>query len=205
MIRYVVDTLHEYKDFFPFGSAMLGACTGGFITFMLTRSKDRKERKEKRLNSLFELQQLNFKLIRSLTDLELKLSVYISAQQEIEGYNVETINETVQKCLDELADARVVSLGNAIHINGEVFKAVSVGQAEVMKLFVPVTVQNKFIDNGRLKVYSQDNLIAVQNTFKKIVYLQDMLMQQERKYVNQYINKYVNEMEIFDRLKRSIQ
>ncbi|MFJ8453338.1 hypothetical protein [Bacillus paramycoides] len=190
----IINDLKEYKDFFPFFSAIIGAITGGTITSVLTKSKEKKERREKRLNSLFELQRLYFKLIRSLIELELKLDVYISSPQEVEGYSVDVVNGAIHKCLDELADARVVSLGNAIHISDEVFNSVNVGMEEAMLLYVPVTVQKKHIHNGQLKFYSNDNLTAIQNTHKKIADLQRILMKQEKIYVSNYINKYINKI-----------
>lgn len=189
-----INDLKEYKDFFPFFSAILGAITGGTITFMLTKSKEKKERREKRLNSLFELQRLYFKLIRSLLDLELKVSVYISTPQEVEGYSIDAINSMVPNCLDELADVRVASLGNAIHVSEEMFKLVNDGMEEAMLLFVPVTVQKNYIHNGQLKFLSNDNLIAIQNTHKKIAELQMVLMKQEKIYVSNYFNKYINKI-----------
>ncbi|MGF9965963.1 hypothetical protein [Bacillus rhizoplanae] len=135
-----INDLKEWKDFFPFGSAMLGALIGGFITYRLTKAKERKEAREKRLESLFELQRLNFKLLRSLTDLEIKLKIYISASPEIEDYNVKVVSNKIHECLDELADSHVVALGNAVHISREVFECINKKHDEIIKLFVPVTV-----------------------------------------------------------------
>ncbi|MED1407290.1 hypothetical protein P4U07_32090 [Bacillus mycoides] len=64
------------KDLIPFGSAFLGALTGGYITYSLSKAKEKKETAKKRLESLFELQRINFKLLSSFADLELKLKIY---------------------------------------------------------------------------------------------------------------------------------
>ncbi|MGQ0518607.1 hypothetical protein ACT453_55710, partial [Bacillus sp. D-CC] len=81
----------------------------------------------------------------------LKVSVYISTPQEVEGYSIDAINSMVPNCLDELADVRVASLGNAIHVSEEMFKLVNDGMEEAMLLFVPVTVQKNYVHNGQLK------------------------------------------------------
>ncbi|MGQ0437561.1 hypothetical protein ACT4UT_04315 [Bacillus sp. B-TM1] len=65
---------------------------------------------------------------------------------------------------------------------------------EAMLLFVPVTVQKNYVHNGQLKFLSNDTLIAIQNTHKKIAELQMVLMKQEKIYVSNYFNKYINKI-----------
>lgn len=63
------------KDLLPFGSAMLSAVTGGFITYSMSRATQRKEKRLKGLESINELKLLIYEISNDAIDLQGKLEV----------------------------------------------------------------------------------------------------------------------------------
>lgn len=177
------------KELLPFGTTLFGAITGGLITYRLSKLKEKKEAEEKRLESLFELQRIHFKLIRSFTDLQLHLEIYISVLEESEKNSVEVVTNKIIDCSDELMDSRVLSLGKAVHISEEVFEVINTKHDEIRFAFYEITVANENNVNGMKKVYSERNLTALKIAFNHIATLQEYLMKTEKKYSEMYIKR----------------
>ncbi|MGG1340166.1 hypothetical protein ABE244_06210 [Bacillus toyonensis] len=178
------------KDFIPFGSALLGALTGGFITYNISSAKEKKEGYRKQLESSLELQKINFKLLGIFNELELILDVYVSSQVEIKGYDVITVTDKIQKCSDELAELYVVSLAHAIHMKIEEFEFVKKIHDATRNHYLDVTKRDDEAVINNSKIYSEKNIIALQAASKKIAILQGSIMGKETSYVESYIKKY---------------
>ncbi|NRQ69740.1 hypothetical protein HQK17_16350 [Bacillus cereus] len=174
------------KILIPLGSTLFG----GFITYSLWRVKERKEIAQKQLESLFELQKINFKLLDNFNDLETSLDIYVSSPSVVEPYNQSLVTEKIKQCSSELAEVYVVTLANAVHINSETFEYAKQMHEEARRLFVNVTKSNYTYVNGELRGYTTQNLNTLQKATMKIAQLQDFLMRKESLYVERYINKY---------------
>lgn len=174
------------KDLIPFGSALFGAVTGGFITYKITRAKERKEFKIKRLESIFELQKISIEMLNSFSDLKIKLDLYMLHPEE-EAYKLDVIVNKMNKCMSELADSRVRFLGNALHVSKEVYDYVSEKYVKLMNLFMYVVTINRSMSNEIEIAYSKSNGEALDKVINEIGNLQRFLMDQEKKYVELYI------------------
>lgn len=178
------------KDLIPFGSALLGAGIGGTITYGLFTVKERKEGAKKQLESLFELQKINYKLLSSFNELLGKLSMYIFLPNEKEESSADVITKMIQKCSDNLAELNVVSLAHAVHMKNDIFELVKQAHEDTRLLFLKVTEGNTVKDVGYFKIYSQQNVNFLERASKRIAVLQSELMEKEKQYVERYMNKY---------------
>lgn len=179
--------ISSLKDFFPFGSAMLGAVTGGCITYSLSRIKEKKEITKKQLESLFELQKINYKLLSSLTDSLMILDRYVLLPKKIEDYDGDKAARRIVECSNELDDLYVASLSHAVHINKDIFKLVKKVHDDTRFLFVEIKRSNIHETRGIVKIYSHENRSALSTAISYISRLQHTLMQMEAEYVNRYI------------------
>ncbi|HDR4695205.1 hypothetical protein [Bacillus cereus] len=178
------------KDLIPFGSTLLGAITGGVITYSLFTVKERKEGAKKQLESLFELQRVNYKLLSSFNELLGKLTMYNFLPNEEEEYSADEITNMIQKCSDNLAELNVVSLAHAVNMKKDIFEFVKQTHEDTRLLFLRVTEQNIVNDSGRFKIYSGQNVAFLERASKRIEILQRDLMENEKQYVERYMKKY---------------
>ncbi|UTG85129.1 hypothetical protein [Bacillus paranthracis] len=178
------------KDLIPFGTALLGAGIGGSITYGLFTVKERKEGAKKQLESLFELQKINYKLLSSFNELLGNLSMYIFLPNEQEKFSADEITAMIQKCSDILAEMNVVSLAHAVHMKNDIFEAVKQTHEDTRQLYLKVTEGNTVEGTGYFKIYSQQNVIFLEKVIKRIAILQSDLMEKEKQYVERYMEKY---------------
>ncbi|PRT19820.1 hypothetical protein [Bacillus wiedmannii] len=178
------------KDLIPFGSALLGACIGGTITYRLFTVKERKEGAKKQLESLFELQKINYKLLSSFNELLGNVSMYILLPNEQEKCSADEITDMIQKCSDNLAEMNVVSLAHAVHMKNDIFELVKQAHEDTRQYYLKVTEGNTVEGAGYFKIYSQQNVIYLEKAIKRIAILQSYLMEEEKQYVEQYMKKY---------------
>ncbi|OSX94360.1 hypothetical protein BTJ45_01717 [Bacillus mycoides] len=178
------------KDLIPFGSALLGAGIGGTITYKLSTVKEKKEGEKKQLESLFELQKINYKLLSSFNELLGNLSMYIFLPNEQEKFSADEITAMIQKCSDILAEMNVVSLAHAVHMKNDIFEAVKQAHEDTRLLYLRVTEQNIVQDSGRFKMYSEKNVNSLEQASRRIEILQSVLMEKEKEYVERYMKKY---------------
>ncbi|PFM33596.1 hypothetical protein [Bacillus cereus] len=178
------------KDLIPFGSALLGAGIGGTITYKLFTVKEKKEGEKKQLESLFELQKINYKLLSSFNELLGNLSMYLFLPNEKEKFGADEITDMIQKCSDILAELNVVSLAHAVHMKNDVFELVKQTHEDTRLLYLKVTEGNTVKDIGDFKIYSQQNVVFLEKVIKRIAILQSDLMEKEKQYVERYMNKY---------------
>ncbi|PEI32374.1 hypothetical protein CN644_23995 [Bacillus wiedmannii] len=178
------------KDLIPFGSALLGAGIGGTITYGLFTVKERKEGTKKQLESLFEIQKINYKLLSSFNELLGNVSMYIFLPNEQEKFSADEITDMIQKCSDNLAEMNVVSLAHAVHMKNDMFELVKQAHEDTRQLYLKVTEGNKVESVGYFKIYSQQNVIFLEKAIKRIAILQRELTEKEKQYVEQYMKKY---------------
>lgn len=178
------------KDLIPFGSALLGAGIGGTITYKLFTVKEKKEGEKKQLESLFELQKINYKLLSSFNELLGNLSMYIFLPNDKEKFSADEITDMIQKCSDNLAELNVVSLAHAVHMQNNIFDLVKRAHEDTRLLFLKVTEGNKVKDVGYFKIYSQQNVNFLERSINRIAVLQRDLMEKEKEYVERYMGKY---------------
>ncbi len=178
------------KDLIPFGSALLGAGFGGTITYKLFTVKEKKEGAKKQLESLFELQKINYKLLSSFNELLGNLSMYIFLPNEQEKFSADEITDMIQKCSDNLAEMNVVSLAHAVHMKNGTFDLVKKAHEDTRLFFLKVTVGYTVEDVGYFKIYSQQNVTFLERASKRIERLQRDLMEKEKQYVERYMTKY---------------
>ncbi|MED1060377.1 hypothetical protein [Bacillus mycoides] len=171
------------KSLIPLGSALLG----GYITYRMNRAKEKKEADKKQLESLFELQKINFKLLSSFTDCLMILDKYALLPTEKEDYDMDKVTRRILECSNELAELNVVSLSHAIHINKDIFKLVKETHVETRLLFPGIQKSNPNMVNGVVRTYSFENKNGLNSAIEKIALLQNTLMLMEEKYVERYI------------------
>ncbi|HHK5535006.1 TPA: hypothetical protein ACQUHH_003475 [Bacillus mobilis] len=186
------------KILIPLGSTIFG----GLITYRFNKVKEKKEIAQKQLESIFELQKINFKLLDSFNDLETSLDIYVSSPTVVEPYSQSIVREKIKKCSSELAEAYVLTLANAAHINSETFKHAKQVHEEVRTSFVSVTRSNYTKVNGELRGYTIQNLNALQAVTMKIAKLLDHIMKIEAPYVEKYINTYNKKFYTYNKKSR---
>ncbi|WP_225990664.1 hypothetical protein [Bacillus luti] len=169
---------------------MLGAMVGGGITYWIAKNKERKETKQKQLESLFELQKINFNLVQSIRDLQNMIKNYLSDSVKIEEISIKEVNKKVKECLDELANSRAELLGNAVHLSEDIFNYVSDKHDEIMKKFLFTTFSG--LDTEYEGSYIKEDIENLENVINKMIILQDFLMQKEKLYVKHYLNEYTD-------------
>ncbi len=174
------------KSLVPFGSALLG----GYITYSMSRAKEKKEVAKKQLESIFELQKINFKLLGMFNELKISLQRHAFAHMQMEEYSGKIVTNKIQKCFNELVELNVASLAYAVNMDKGVFDLVKKTHDEVTIQFIPVTKVNNVVINGMSRIYSEENISSLETVYEKIENLQTTLMVQEALYVERYMKKY---------------
>ncbi|WP_377865789.1 hypothetical protein [Bacillus sp. R86525] len=175
-----------FKSLVPFGSALLG----GYITYSMSRAKEKKEVAKKRLESVFELQKINFKLLGMFNELKTSLYIHAFSDVQTEEYSGKKVTEKVQKCLNELIESNVESLAHAVNMEKGVFELVKKAHDEANVQFKPVTKAENVVIKGMTRIYSEKNISSLDTVYDNIENLQTALMEQEKVYVERYMKKY---------------
>lgn len=178
------------KDLIPFGSAFLGAITGGSITYSLSRAKEKKEEIKKRFEAMYEIQSINYKIIGRFKSLEGILQTYILSPVVMEQ---STVTDKIQECLNEWAELYVLTLANAVYITEDIFQDTKQVHEDIRRLLLSVINPNITNINGQIRMYTDVNLVALQKATEKISILQDDLMEKEPHLVRHYMKKYNND------------
>ncbi|HDX9631846.1 TPA: hypothetical protein ROY30_005616 [Bacillus cereus] len=174
------------KSLVPFGSALLG----GYITYSMSRAKEKKEVAKKQLESVFELQKINFKLLGMFNELKISLHRHAFSDVQTEEYSGKIVADKIQKCLNEWIELNVASLAHAVNMEKGIFELVKKTHDEATVHFMPVTKAENVVIKGMTRIYSEKNISSLETVYDKIEHLQTALMEQEKVYVERYMKKY---------------
>ncbi|MEZ2325799.1 hypothetical protein R1C46_18490 [Bacillus tropicus] len=170
---------------------LVSAIAGGLISYKLSRIKEKKEEAIKRLESLYEIQNINYKMLGSFSDLEQSLNTYVLSTEIVEPHSQLIVTNKIKECSDALAEFYVLTLANAVYLNKGVFNRAKKTHEDIRFLFVNVMKYNYTKTNGKLKVYTQTNLDFLRQATEKIAMFQDTLAEKiEPKLVKHYMEKY---------------
>lgn len=170
---------------------LVSAVLGGLISYKLLRIKEKKEEATKRLESLYEIQNINYKMLGSFSDLEESLNIYVLSTEIVVPDSQLIVANKIKKCSDELAEFYVLTLANAVYLNEDVFNHAKKTHEDIRFLFLGVIKNNYTTVNGKLKVYTQKNQEFLRQATDKIALFQHALAEEiEPNLVKHYMEKY---------------
>lgn len=170
---------------------LVGAIVGGLISYQLLRIKEKKEEAKKRLESLYEIQNINYKMLGSFSDLEQSLNIYVLSTEVVVPDSELIVTNKIKECSDALAEFYVLTLSNAVYLNEEVFNHAKKTHEDIRFLFLGVIKNNYTNANGKLKVYTQKNLDCLRQATDKLAVFQHTLAEKiQPNLVKRYMEKY---------------
>ncbi|MFV8517133.1 hypothetical protein [Bacillus sp. SBS7] len=188
------------KDLIPFGSAMVGAVTGGLITYSMFKSTQRKEKRLKGLESICELKLLVYDINFSLY----KMKRAIEKEYEengisgSEGNLLEHLNKIPDFYNRMLIGEWAVVYTKAVHINTSVYSAT---RDTYTKIHVLYNKKGLDISNGMHEKgpewFVQKYLEVLQNSEEILDNLTGFLEGKEQELIQEYMNKYIKEKRFY--------
>ncbi|MFE9078397.1 hypothetical protein [Bacillus mobilis] len=186
------------------GSALLGAMVGGGITYAIAKAKERKEEREKRLESLFEIQSAMLILIHKFNKTEAKVEknhylnngeIEVEIPFEKSSFeklvDIVPIENLINELKEELINFRPTLLGNTVHMGEKVYLEIYEQFETIWKMYNHFANQAGQ-DASKLGPYYKketlNNIVKV-NERMRIMYIN--LEHYEKKYVSHYTKKIV--------------
>ncbi|MDY0944294.1 hypothetical protein [Priestia megaterium] len=182
-----VDFMNQLKPFIPFGSSILGAIVGGFITYNVF---EKKKIREKRLESLFELIALTQKTSVKANNIcsDFKKHLY---KEEIDDELRTVQKKFVDFMSNDIYEIDLEMPSLAIHINTEVLNQVINCLEEIKKRSKKIESDPKY--NNDFKSYIEGRIAFLTNLEKKLDKTSYFLRDQASKYSQKYMSKYIRE------------
>ncbi|EJS59062.1 hypothetical protein ICE_01617 [Bacillus cereus BAG1X1-2] len=184
------------KDLIPFGSAMIGAVTGGIITYKMNKIKDKKERLQKRAESILELQAKLSEMQIETIDLKMEVLIIQDKVNTTQDTNREHFFRNLKKYFHEqITGRREILLSLAIHIDKTVFIEVAKTYNMIFEIFGKT---NKGNFQGDILKDFEKYLELVTNTLDeikiKINKLMIYLRKKEWEYTQYFLKKYLKDI-----------
>ncbi|MGG2091933.1 hypothetical protein AB1283_04270 [Bacillus sp. S13(2024)] len=178
--------LNSLKNFIPFGSAIVGALTGGFVTYRVSKATERRLLREKRLESIFELETTLLKLVDPLKDIQIDILVCRRMEENAKSEQISEIVGKMKSYLGELYKLRPKCYSYAVHISPEVLRELKKIYSSIIEQIVDrlnnCNVQSSdWMTNEYIKKIEQ--IAYVLHSFIKF------LNTQQEIYVNKYMTK----------------
>ncbi|MGD2273233.1 hypothetical protein [Bacillus wiedmannii] len=192
--------INSLKDFIPFGSAMLGAVTGGLITYTMSKSTQRKEKRLKGLESINELKLLIY---------DINLSLYKMKREIEKEYKENGISGSEGKLFEHLKKIPdfynrmligewAVVYTKAVHINTSVYSATHDTYNKINFLYNKkgLDISNGAFEKGP-EWFVQKYLEVLKNSEKLLDNLTGFLEEKEQELIQEYMNKYIKEKKFY--------
>ncbi|MEC0900966.1 MULTISPECIES: hypothetical protein [Bacillus] len=187
--------INSLRDFIPFGSAMLGAVTGGFITYSMSRATQRKEKRLKGLQSISELKLLIYEISNDAIDLQGKLEAELK-RDELFGSdeNLKAIVIKTKEFFNNLLTGKWTDFYiKAVHISKEVFLETRTKYKKLLDLQGELMRAGIKIKKNGVKLYLKEVIDIVNSSFELLSELGAFLEKKEGNLIEEYMNKYINE------------
>ncbi|MCU4824871.1 hypothetical protein OCA00_25060 [Bacillus cereus] len=187
------------KDFIPFGSAMLGAVTGGLITYSMSKATKRKEKKLKALESINEVKLLVYDMVMSIGELkqslddEYKESGISDSGENLEEYILKIGNFYGKMLVGEWA----IAYTKAIHINAEVYSETFNTYTQFYYLNGEVEKSFEKFDEEKFELFVQESLGILQTSYDLLNDLANFLGAKEQELIHEFMNKYIIEKKFY--------
>lgn len=191
--------INSLRDFIPFGSAMLGAVTGGFITYSMSRATQRKEKRLKGLQSISELKLLIYEISNDAIDLQGKLEVEYKRDKLFwADESLKSIIVGIQEFFNNLFIGKWTDFYiKAVYINKEVFLETRANYRKLLELQRELMRKGINIKEKGFKLYVEEVLEIVNFSFDLLNELGKFLEKKEEKLIEEYMNKYIKEKSIY--------
>ncbi|MHC2834798.1 hypothetical protein [Bacillus sp. F9_6S_D1_P_5] len=187
------------KDLIPFGSALLGTLTGGYITYSISRAKEKKEKRLKGLESINELKLLIYEISNDAIDLQGKLETEYKRNKLFrDDENLKSIIVGIQEFFNNLLIGKWTDFYiKAVYINKEIFIETRTSYRKLLELQRELMRKGINIKEKGLKLYVEEVLEIVNFSFELLNELGKFLEKKEEKLIEEYMNKYINEKSIY--------
>lgn len=187
--------VNSLKDFIPFGSAMLGAVTGGLITFTLSKATQRKEKRLKGLESINELKLLVYDIAMSLNEVTLGLNKEYKKNGIINhGENIEEHSKKVQEFFTSVLVGKWANFyTKSVHINTIVYTETNKTYNELYQSYKEIVDNAEKVSEKGLEWYVQELQKSLESSDKLIENLSDFLEEKEKVLIKEYMDKYIKE------------
>lgn len=187
------------KDLIPFGSALLGTLTGGYITYSISKAKEKKEKRLKGLESINELKLLIYEISNDAIDLQGKLETEYKRNKLFgDDENLKSIIVGIQEFFNNLLIGKWTDFYiKAVYINKEIFIETRTSYRKLLELQRELMRKGINIKEKGLKLYVEEVLEIVNFSFELLNELGKFLEKKEEKLIEEYMNKYINEKSIY--------
>lgn len=187
------------KDLIPFGSALLGTLTGGYITYSISKAKEKKEKRLKGLESINELKLLIYEISNDAIDLQGKLETEYKRNKLFgDDENLKSIIVGIQEFFNNLLIGKWTDFYiKAVYINKEIFIETRTSYRKLLELQRELMRKGINIKEKGLKLYVEEVLEMVNFSFELLNELGKFLEKKEEKLIEEYMNKYINEKSIY--------
>ncbi|MGE1126323.1 hypothetical protein [Bacillus wiedmannii] len=187
------------KDLIPFGSALLGTLTGGYITYSISKAKEKKEKRLKGLESISELKLLIYEMSNDAIDLQGKLEAELN-RDELFGSdeNLKAIVIKTREFFNNLLTGKWTDFYiKAVHINKEVYLETRSKYIKLLDLQGELMRAGISIKKNGVKLYLKEVIDIVNSSFELLSELGSFLEKKEGKLIEEYMIKYINEKSMY--------
>ncbi|SCN41646.1 hypothetical protein [Bacillus wiedmannii] len=187
------------KDLIPFGSALLGTLTGGYITYSISKAKEKKEKRLKGLESISELKLLIYEMSNDAIDLQGKLEAELN-RDELFGSdeNLKAIVIKTREFFNNLLTGKWTDFYiKAVHINKEVYLETRSKYRKLLDLQGELMRAGISIKKNGVKLYLKEVIDIVNSSFELLSELVSFLEKKEGKLIEEYMIKYINEKSMY--------
>ncbi|MCU5085403.1 hypothetical protein OCA23_18885 [Bacillus cereus] len=185
--------INSLKDFFPFGSAILGAVTGGFITYKITKAKEKKENHQKRVECILELQAKLSEMQNETLAFKMETSLLRNKSENFQWSERIHFLKTLKIYFHEqIIRNREILYSLAIHIDKNVFVEVGKTYNEIFDIFAK-TNKDKFQGNINedFEVYLEMVASTMNEIALEINKFTRYLFKKEQEYIKYFLEKYI--------------
>ncbi|HDR7847486.1 TPA: hypothetical protein QCY30_002160 [Bacillus toyonensis] len=186
--------INSLKDFFPFGSAMLGAMTGGLITYNITKAKEKKEKHQKRVESIFELQAKLSEMLNETIDFKME-TLLLGGNDSKNSQGSEQLHflkKLKTYFHEKIIRNREILCSLAIHIDKNVFVRVGKAYNEIFDIFGKTNKENFQGDIHKdFEAYLELVVCTMNEIILKINHLIRYLLKKEHEHVKYFLEKYI--------------
>ncbi|MGE8013220.1 hypothetical protein [Bacillus mycoides] len=188
----MVYDLSSLKDFIPFGSAILGAATGGFITYNLSKATQRRSVEQKRIESIFELKSQVFRFGKRSFDFKCQFEDYIKEEHYFDMEKIFGLKDELKNYFTAIMVGDWINYYSyAIHINSDVFKRTRDTHKQLLSILQPIDFEYGNTDMEDVKCFYTKIKSAIDEIYKIVIEFHAFLETMGELYVESYIEKYV--------------
>lgn len=186
-------------DFFPFGSAVVGAVTGGSITYAISRSNQRKDDLKRKIELTSELKVLIYDITSDAIELEGNIENQFKGGELLDSDdNLMKIAHGVKNFFDNLLIGKWTDFYvKAVYITEEVFLKTQSIHKQLVKLQNDLMIIGSQIHTKGVKWYIEGVKSIIHSSFVLLNELSIFLGKKEEELIQKYIQKYIKEKKFF--------